>query len=483
MVKFSQRCAFLASVAVMVSALFWVLPTAVSADSGPGELRAVEELFLELVNTLRQDPSAAIKGYGMDPASIVASKPALAPIFEGGLPLLAVNETLNAAARAHCEDMLERDYYSYLSPEGWSGRDRVVQVGYLPIYWAECLGGVAFYNYMAPQEAASHLFEGMLKAELQGADKIEDLRLLSPYARELGLCIMPGTMTISGNRFNVYVAVCELGQEASEEEMGLVHLINQARAFPLQVAERYGVDPTVVVESHPWLAGLSPLLPHILLSEAAGLHADDMLENQYFSHVSMDGRGPEARIWATGYEGFPVGERIGIRPLCEGIDGGEAAARVFRSWFLNELEAGQAARILDPDFREIGIGAARGYAPDLAGICGDEAALFVADLGVGLSQSSGIMGLFYRDSDGDGLYSLGEGVGGLRVHVSSTQGVVGQGITDKTGWIWLQVQPGDYTLALRDEGGELLMLQEMVVSATPTLVSVDIDMGLTHGGE
>ena len=48
-----------------------------------------------------------------------------------------------------------------------------------------------------------------------------------------------------------------------------------------------------------------------MLSQAAQLHAQDMLERQYFNHISLDGKNPRDRYIAVG--GSPrvgVGENI-----------------------------------------------------------------------------------------------------------------------------------------------------------------------------
>ena len=46
-----------------------------------------------------------------------------------GLPLLRLNDTLNAAAQAHADDMLRRQFYDQASPEGHMVGERFVQHG------------------------------------------------------------------------------------------------------------------------------------------------------------------------------------------------------------------------------------------------------------------------------------------------------------------------------------------------------------------
>jgi uncharacterized protein YkwD len=47
-----------------------------------------------------------------------------------GLPPLALDARLNAAAQRHAEDMLQRSYYSHFSPDGAAPADRVRRSGY-----------------------------------------------------------------------------------------------------------------------------------------------------------------------------------------------------------------------------------------------------------------------------------------------------------------------------------------------------------------
>src|ERR1700752_4128765 len=48
---------------------------------------------------------------------------------EHGLPPLALEQQLNAAAQAHADDMFARHYYGHASPEGRSAADRYVLAG------------------------------------------------------------------------------------------------------------------------------------------------------------------------------------------------------------------------------------------------------------------------------------------------------------------------------------------------------------------
>ena len=85
----------------------------------------------------------------------------------------------------------------------------------------------------------------------------------------------------------------------------LLALINQARQNPLAVAASMGMDPEKILKDLPELEkilkeGLPPVTFNGNLYEAARAHTQDMFANGYYSHVSPDGLGYDARIRNAG---------------------------------------------------------------------------------------------------------------------------------------------------------------------------------------
>ena len=95
----------------------------------------------------------------------------------------------------------------------------------------------------------------------------------------------------------------------------------------------------------PALPSVAPLSLNLLLTQAAISHAEDMGQNNYFSHDSQDGRTPWDRINATGYVGTAMGENIAA--------GRGDAQSAFEQW---KSSAGHCANMLNPDFTELGVG-------------------------------------------------------------------------------------------------------------------------------
>jgi uncharacterized protein YkwD len=121
-------------------------------------------------------------------------------------------------------------------------------------------------------------------------------------------------------------------------------------------------------------AGLVALRTSARLAAAAEGHSVDMVGQQFFSHTSADGRDLAARIRVTGYldprKAWTVGENIawGSGTLA-------TPASIVAAWMASP---GHRDNLLNPAFREIGIGVALGSPRqrDLAG-----AATYTTDFG------------------------------------------------------------------------------------------------------
>jgi uncharacterized protein YkwD len=97
-------------------------------------------------------------------------------------------------------------------------------------------------------------------------------------------------------------------------------------------------------------AGCAPLAADDRLAAAARAHAVDMSANDYFSHVSQDGRSFVDRSKAKGYPD-PAAENI--------AKGQRTAEEVMRAWMDSP---GHRANILDCNLKALGVGfTAKGY--------------------------------------------------------------------------------------------------------------------------
>jgi uncharacterized protein YkwD len=153
----------------------------------------------------------------------------------------------------------------------------------------------------------------------------------------------------------------------SEMELRLFTLINTARTDPLGTAASLGLDPEQVLRNLPELEeilteGLPPLEDNDLLHISALGHTQDMLTQNYFSKMSLDGRSPYYRIENIGYDPDVTGETLGILAFYNFIGSETAVNILFKNMFLDELnpERVEPRNILDPEFQDMGIGIGTG---------------------------------------------------------------------------------------------------------------------------
>ena len=435
-----------------------------------------EQDLLQLINQARENPLAVATSLGMDAGQILQDLPELEDILINGIPPLSFNENLYAAAGAHTQDMLENNYYSHTSLDGRTYDDRIVEKGYVPTATGESLGMLAFFNFIQPAKAVELIFENMFRDELDPA-RTERRNILASDLEEAGIALGTGTLVLSGSACNVYLATCDFGSSVRKLELEFFNLINQARENPLAVAESLGMDPDQIMQDFPELRdiliyGLPPLTFNQNLYAAAGAHSQDMLENGYYSHDSLDGRTYEDRIRESGYDPLYAGESMGLQ--CLGDDFIDETdddidrlislmfRLMFRKIFTFELNPDAGERnILDPLIREVGISVITGTSSELGGICGDNLLLMVADFGLSSNedQAPGIVGVVYSDLDQDMLYSTGEGIDQIAV---SVEGLSGDGTSclynldsNEAGGFDLPVVPGEYRISVVADGYEM----------------------------
>lgn len=92
-------------------------------------------------------------------------------------------------------------------------------------------------------------------------------------------------------------------------------------------------------------AGLQPLRLSSKLGQAAQSHAQDMAQNNIFSHTGSNGSTMVDRVKKVGYSYSTVGENIAA--------GGDTPAATIQQWMNSP---GHRRNILNPSFTEIGFG-------------------------------------------------------------------------------------------------------------------------------
>jgi uncharacterized protein YkwD len=148
----------------------------------------------------------------------------------------------------------------------------------------------------------------------------------------------------------------------SPQDEALLALINEARQNPLAAAAAIGMDPEKVLRDLPELEkilreGLPPLTFNAAIFAAARAHTQDMLANNYYSHVSPDGRGYYERIRDAGYPAGETGESLGMLYFANFINPAVAVQLLFEYLYRDELDPArtETRNILNPLLQEVGV--------------------------------------------------------------------------------------------------------------------------------
>lgn len=112
-----------------------------------------------------------------------------------------------------------------------------------------------------------------------------------------------------------------------------------------------------------------------ILTQAARSHSQEMIDQGYFSHNSYNGESYSARLESFGYSSYEkVGENIAW-----GSGSLASPENIFQGWMES---SGHRENILDPDYREVGIGTATGECEGYS-----DCTMYTADFGVRQSSA------------------------------------------------------------------------------------------------
>jgi uncharacterized protein YkwD len=117
--------------------------------------------------------------------------------------------------------------------------------------------------------------------------------------------------------------------------------------------------------------GLRPVGPTKALTVAAKRHSQDMVRRHYFAHVSPSGQTVTTRVKRTGYLHGARAHKLGEN-IAWGSGSAASPAAIVQAWMNSPPHR---AIILTPDFRDAGVGIARG-APQ-----GGDGATYTLDVG------------------------------------------------------------------------------------------------------
>jgi cyclophilin family peptidyl-prolyl cis-trans isomerase/Ca2+-binding RTX toxin-like protein/methionine-rich copper-binding protein CopC len=212
----------------------------------------------------------------------------------------------------------------------------------------------------------------------------------------------------------------------TSNEQYLLELINRARLNPVAEAVRYGLSDLNrgLAPGTLSTASLPVLAPNTLLTVAADLHTQWMLDADQFSHTGAGGTTPGARMAAAGYSftgSWSWGENIAWAGQSANLDFDAQIEIHHRGLFLSD---GHRANLLNAGFREIGLSQLAGDFVDDQGQHW-QSSMLTEDFALS-GPSVFLTGVVYSDGNGDDFYTVGEGQGGVPVSVSGGAAVVSE---------------------------------------------------------
>jgi len=242
----------------------------------------------------------------------------------------------------------------------------------------------------------------------------------------------------------------------SDLEQYMVELINQARANPAVEASLYGIDlneglsPGTISS-----AAKQPLAINPILVSSATSHTQDMLQSQVFSHTGSDGSSPYDREVAAGYDftgSWGWGENIAYVSNSAVVPPPEATAQAEeQDLFVDFNESGRGHRLnlLDPSFKEIGVGMQEGI------FNGGNTLMTTEDFAYSTGNSF-LTGVVFDDVNHNGMYDPGEGLGSATITAVQVGGAAAASSSTQSwssGGYTLQLPPGVYDVTA--SGGPL----------------------------
>jgi uncharacterized protein YkwD len=242
-------------------------------------------------------------------------------------------------------------------------------------------------------------------------------------------------------------------------EQEFLERLNDARANPAAYFQSVGLDPSTAP------APSQPLAFNTALIQSSRDHSTDMSVNNYFGHTGSDGSSPFQRM---SNDGFPwVG-------AAESIAGGQSS-----------VETALQALIVDSGVSDLGhrkqllsFGGSPYTSEQQTGVgivmngSGSLHNYYTIDSGNTSNTAPFLTGAIYQDANHNGLYDNGEGLGGVTISVTGSNGSY-QTTTWSSGGYSLQVKSGTYTVTA--SGGSLATQ----ISQTITVGSTNYRLNFT----
>lgn len=274
-----------------------------------------------------------------------------------------------------------------------------------------------------------------------------------------------------------------IGEPTDEEQLYLEY-INRARAHPpaegailanttdpdvLSAYGYFGVNLSLMQSQFAGIAAAPPVAMNAQLMAAARGHSSHMLTHSYQGHYETNGTiilDPGDRITAQSYAWSNYGENVFASS--ESVFYGHAGFEVDWGFGPGGMQnpPGHRNTIHSSAFREVGLGVVNGTNGVPPNDVGPQ--LVTQDFATRSGSTPLITGVVYYDLDGDGFYSVGEGIGGVRVQVPGSA------------YFAISANAGGYAVPVTTNGGYAMTfsasgLSTQRVATVANLANVKVD--------
>lgn len=262
-----------------------------------------------------------------------------------------------------------------------------------------------------------------------------------------------------------------MATEPTAQEQYMLELINRARLNPQAEADRSlggnlneGLAPGTISTKPK-----QPLAFDPKLEQAAQGHSQSMLEKNYFAHQDPNGSQPGDRATSAGFNWNRVGENIAWQGTTGKVDPTTVVEQQQKDLFVDKTEAdrGHRTNMMDPNFSSVGISAQQGEFNQNG--TKYNSVMTTQDFGKDPKSNPFLTGVVYTDKVvDDNFYTVGEGVGNVRVNAVGNDGKTYSTTTMSAGGYSLALPPGTYAVSFSsdfDRDGK-------VDTTTPKIVTI-----------
>ena len=203
-------------------------------------------------------------------------------------------------------------------------------------------------------------------------------------------------------------------KQPTAQEVLVIELINRARFDPEAEATRYGIDlndgisGTQITKTRK-----PPVTVNPLLTDAARVHSQWMLDNDIFAHEGANNNSPTDRMITAGYTfagSWSNGENIAwAGTTAPTIDLTQYALGHHEGLFKS---AGHRENILNAGFREIGVGQKQGFF--MLNNTNYLSSMLTEDFAKS-GNNYFLTGVVYTDTNNNQFYDVGEGLDGITI--------------------------------------------------------------------